>query len=751
MRKILFGLLLSMLCVLEGESVPSRGVKTVSGGMDTPLGDYHLLVIGIDDYVKWPKLKCAVRDAKAVKSVLVAEYGFDAKNVVELYNLDATESRIIGATRKLARELTAEDSLLIYYAGHGQLDDITDEGYWVPVDGARYNDSRWIECARIKRYLRAIPARHVLLISDSCFAGDFFRGSRGEPPEITDAYVREAFKKSSRQAITSGGMEPVADAGFDQHSVFAYFLLKELKENKSPFLLPTDLHNRIKGGVSENANQSPVLGTLAGTGGEVGGEFVLFRKGAGGTMEALLKRKAARLERLAAMEAEARRASAAARKVEAEKQAELDALDAKIKALEAKVGSDSGGGTLKELLALVHQQEKQAKALEELKRKKAAEEAARRAEIARLKKAEADKRKNAFEADYADYQRILGSKYARPAIKQKAWAAICQAWGIGFEQERTKETKPGALRWNAELNKPELTDVGALVVRSKKAGRVRLGDGSWNSIEAGEGLQWNSLPVGQYKVEAVVEGKPWNKTVTVRDEQTTEVAVAFGPVNGESWTSPTTGMEFVWIKALNMWVGKYEVTNGEYRKKESGHSSKEYKGHSLNGERQPVVYVNFDDAKAYAEWLTKRDRESGSLPAGYRYRVPSDDEFMTFVQCGDGREYPWGNNWPPRSGQAGNYDDETTFDSSRVDRGYRDGHLVACDVADSWGNPWGLYGVGGNVWECCAKSKSGSAFGAWRGASWNDLSQGILRCSFRSVSYGSIRVYYYGFRLVLSR
>jgi formylglycine-generating enzyme required for sulfatase activity len=610
----------------------------------------------------------------------------------------------------------------------------------------------------------------VLLISDSCFAGAFFKGKRGNPPEITDAYIRSAFKKSSRQAITSGGMEPVVDVGFDGHSVFAYFLLKELNENSSPFLLPSDLHNRIKGGVSLNAKQQAILGDLKDTGAEVGGEFVLFRKGAGGTMEALLKRKAERLERLAAMEAEAHRASAAARKLEAQKQAELDALDAKIKALEAKVGNDSGGGTLKELLALVEQQERQGKALEELKRKKAAEEAERRAEIARLKKAESEKRKKAFEADYADYQRILGSKYARPAIKQKAWEAICRAWGVGFEQrspkgnwltERkqrsgnvTKGTKVGALRWNDALGRAEMTDVGSLVVRSKKAGKVRLGDGSWNALEAGEGLQWNSLPVGEYRVEAVIAGKPWNKTVTVRDEQTSEVAVAFGPANGESWKSPSTGMEFVWIKALDMWVGKYEVTNGEYCKKEPEHSSKDYNGHSLNGDRQPVVYVNFDDAKAYAEWLTKRDRASGSLPAGYRYRLPSDDEFLSFVQCGDGREYPWGNNWPPRSGQAGNYADSTaenTFSGWTGIDDYRDGHAVTCDVEDSWDNPWGLYGVGGNVWECCAKSKSGSAFGAWRGASWRCNYRDRLRCSYRIDRLGSIRVSTYGFRLVLSR
>lgn len=58
---------------------------------------------------------------------------------------------------------------------------------------------------------------------------------------------------------------------------------------------------------------------------------------------------------------------------------------------------------------------------------------------------------------------------------------------------------------------------------------------------------------------------------------------------GQNWTSPFTGMEFVWIPAMNIWVGKYEVTNAEYRKKDPGHDSGSYEGHTLNQDRQPVV------------------------------------------------------------------------------------------------------------------------------------------------------------------
>ena len=37
------------------------------------------------------------------------------------------------------------------------------------------------------------------------------------------------------------------------------------------------------------------------------------------------------------------------------------------------------------------------------------------------------------------------------------------------------------------------------------------------------------------------------------------------PQKGQDWKSPSTGVEFVWIDALDMWVGKYEVTSGNDR------------------------------------------------------------------------------------------------------------------------------------------------------------------------------------------
>jgi formylglycine-generating enzyme required for sulfatase activity len=220
------------------------------------------------------------------------------------------------------------------------------------------------------------------------------------------------------------------------------------------------------------------------------------------------------------------------------------------------------------------------------------------------------------------------------------------------------------------------------------------------------------------------------------------------PAEGQGWTSRAAGMEFVWVPALKIWVGKYEVTNGEYRKKEPRHYSERYEGQSLNSDRQPVVYVNFEEAKAYATWLTQREQ---SLLGGLRYRVISETEWQTAAQCGDGRDYPWGAGMPPKYGNYADTSAKRVFSGwTAIDR-YDDGYAVTCPVEQSGKNDWGLYGMGGNVWECCAADTSGGAFGAWRGASWYNNDPGNLRCASHLDLSGSRRGLSYGFRLVLSR
>ena len=223
------------------------------------------------------------------------------------------------------------------------------------------------------------------------------------------------------------------------------------------------------------------------------------------------------------------------------------------------------------------------------------------------------------------------------------------------------------------------------------------------------------------------------------------------PVPGENYALDLGGgveLEFIWIGDLNAWVGKYEVTNGEFRRFRSGHDSGDYgrnnRRHSLNGDRQPVVRVSYEDAVAFAEWLSGREPLRGS---GVRARLLSGDEWTAIARCGTSRTYPWGNSMPPT---RGNYSDLTARERlgfTGID-GYRDGHAVTAPVEQAGRNEWGLYGVGGNVWEWTSEQNGSSR--ALRGASWYSHGEGLLRVELRFHRDPSNRLNHYGFRVLLS-
>ncbi len=401
-------------------------------------GDQWLLTIGIDTYLAWPRLKTAANDAKALKNILLERYHVDPFHVIELYNENATRKNILGSLRDLSKKVKPEDSLLIFYAGHGHIDNITKKGSWIPVESGTDDPSAWISNQDVKDYLNidAIKAKHVLLVSDSCFSGDFFRGTRGALPQVTDAVIKKAYQRSSRQAITSGGLEPVSDAGFGGNSVFSHFLVTALKNNTNPYLIPSELFPAIKSGVAQNAEQFPQLGSLYGVGGQDGGELVLFLKTENrlGNLSAGSAARQKELEQLKKAEAED---AAAKRKEQAEiakKQAELDMLDKQIAEMKSRLGSNAArsSDSLDAIVALADQKAEQGNRLEELRKQREADEQKRQQEIERLKQEAIKKRNDQILADVAKYQKVAANKYAQD-MKDVAWDALITTYPEGKE------------------------------------------------------------------------------------------------------------------------------------------------------------------------------------------------------------------------------------------------------------------------------------------------------------------------------
>ncbi len=221
---------------------------------------------------------------------------------------------------------------------------------------------------------------------------------------------------------------------------------------------------------------------------------------------------------------------------------------------------------------------------------------------------------------------------------------------------------------------------------------------------------------------------------------------ATGPVPGRDWQIPDIGMQFVWLAEMGCWGGKYEVTNSDYRQWKPGHAVPLWKGQRLDRDRQPVCGIAVEDMLAFAEWLTLAGVAAGQLPEGSAYCLPTGQEWEAMATCGTGRIYPWGNDWPPTQG---NYCGEETVGggSWSMVAGYNDGFEVSSPVEQSGVNPWGLHGIGGNVWE--ATLSPVGTFEAWRGASWIDCGRVSLRCDYRERTSNVSRFPIYGFRLLL--
>jgi serine/threonine protein kinase len=223
------------------------------------------------------------------------------------------------------------------------------------------------------------------------------------------------------------------------------------------------------------------------------------------------------------------------------------------------------------------------------------------------------------------------------------------------------------------------------------------------------------------------------------------------PVEGSSWVTRTGRMEFIWVFDMQMWVGRYEVTNDQYKRKNLAHDCGEFEGLCLSGSLQPVVRVNFKDCMDYADWLTQQERAAGKLPEGWRYRLPSRTEAVTYTKAGLGQPFPWGANFPPTRGNYADTSYAKAFPSKQSIPGYQDGFAVTAPVDRSGENSWGLYGAGGNVWETVTKTAGSKQFGGWQGGGWDDYQPVRIQSKVAYGFIGNARGAVNGFRLVLGR
>jgi uncharacterized caspase-like protein len=232
-----------------------------------PPGRRLAVLVGNDAYTApIPTLETPVDDVSKIASVLQSRFGFETRIVK-----DAGKAAIIEALNDVAAEAKPADAVLLMYAGHGYLMEEIKMGYWIPVDASVKTAKGWISNSDISKLLAAIPARQLILISDSCYSGSLTKEQKVRQGDEIDP--AEILKQRSVVVFSSGADEPVSDEGKEGHSIFAWNLIKTLQSTGG--LTPgAQVWSVVSKDVSKDYPQQPQYGAVVSAGHTQGGDFL---------------------------------------------------------------------------------------------------------------------------------------------------------------------------------------------------------------------------------------------------------------------------------------------------------------------------------------------------------------------------------------------------------------------------------------------------------------------------------------------
>ncbi len=197
------------------------------------------------------------------------------------------------------------------------------------------------------------------------------------------------------------------------------------------------------------------------------------------------------------------------------------------------------------------------------------------------------------------------------------------------------------------------------------------------------------------------------------------------------------------VRMTGFWIAKDPVTNAQYRDfltaEQGGKEPEFWQDKRFNDDRQPVVGVSWDDARAYCRW------------AGLE--LPTEAQWEAAARGDDGRRYPWGDEAPDEQRACFNQD-------------LQKGQPASIGEYPSGSGPYGTHDQAGNVWEWCLdawdprayESRDGQTdpvtqegeggFRVLRGGSWFNPA-GYLASAVRVRFQPADRVQFVGFRCVL--
>jgi formylglycine-generating enzyme required for sulfatase activity len=742
--------------IVQGQAVDSHAAdrairpKKVQEvmGVDVSIPTYHALIVGINEYQHWPKLRQARNDAQSIAEILKGRYAFGS--VTTVFDKDATRANILDSLYEKATAMTANDALLVYFAGHGFFDRKMDNGYWIPCDGGKPDGekprvSQWIPDLEIKDKLAKTKARHVLVLSDACFSGALLRrGSVVENFAKTNEWYRMVIAQPTRWCITSGDLEEVPD-----DSVFAKALLQILEFPPKPVFAASDIAGWIREPIAAKTGKQLRAGAMKTVTDMESGEFVFLDTGSTATPpEPPVKTHVS---------------------PPPENPAKLGGLyisttppGALITA--GRFGVEKSPATFKNLPAGANVLVTVEKDGYEVER------------IAMVVP------EDDFGKKQVAMRRLKGQLEILSAPDEVA--VYVDGNRVG-ETPMVKTLEVGQYRLRAEKNGYEAREVVLEVAANSKLShrftlekcRPKPGDTLRLDLGNGTAMELVWIPSGTCMIGSTPEEREW--------------AVGSEGQGKEEWFKDEGDSPRSFTLKDGFWLGRTEVTVGQWKRfveatryetdaeksgqawclDDSGGAWGWVKGKSWRDpnwlnvsvrDDHPVACISWNDAKAFCDWLNRQNKRR--LDEEYRFRLPGEAEWE--YACRGGRKgstkFWWGDRLSDGEGRLNGAGTEEIKRGSSWSAKYswNDGYGWGAPV-DSFGtkgrNGFGLADMLGNVWEWCedvyqaggANLTIGNANGAvrvLRGGSFDNV-PGYLRCAYRAGYTASKPYSFFGFRV----
>lgn len=232
--------------------------------------EHFALIIGINKYENLPNLEYAVNDAIEVKNVLIKNFRYKEENIRTLIDEQATHDKIMDEYYNLINDTAINDSVLVFFAGHGStypsID--KDKGFLVPCDGTEIKMNTLIGWDALISASELIKAKHIFFIMDACYSG--LALLRGTPSK---RFLKDMVKRPARQVLTAGKADQtVKDSGAQtNNSIFTGYLLKALNgeaKTEQGVICASSVMNYVYNKVANdpNSRQTPGYGTVLGEG-----------------------------------------------------------------------------------------------------------------------------------------------------------------------------------------------------------------------------------------------------------------------------------------------------------------------------------------------------------------------------------------------------------------------------------------------------------------------------------------------------